>query len=155
MRLRKFLLSAAVSSAVVPLCFLVPLYGLNGDKPSKFFVHFVATSTVVRSGWSGNQDIYLVELKKKSGETPFLAKLVDEYPAYGSAIPKRLLVSDGTSLAKLKRDPECDTRYADMPKRAAPGDPRASDPIPMIFIPNIYHQVDGHSLLPCFRLVHQ
>ena len=152
MNLRKFLISAAVCGAVAQLCLLVPLYGLTGDKPSKFFVHFVATSTVVHSGWSGNQDVYLVELKK-SGEIPFLAKLVDEYPSYGSAIPRRVLVSIGTSLIKVKRDPECDVRYADMPKRAAPGDPRAIYPMPMTFTPT-NPPVDGDLIVQCFRLVH-
>ena len=152
---RQILPSAVATCVVAALCCPIPLHGLVGDRPSKFFVHFVATSTVVRSDWSGNQDVYLVELKAKSGGTPFLAKLVDEYPGYGSAIPRRLLLSDGASLLKVKRDPECDVRYAVMPKRAAPGDPKAIIPAPMTFVPNTYPQVDPDFEVKCFRLVHQ
>lgn len=155
MQVQKILRSSVAMCVVAAFCCSIPLHGLVGDKASKFFVRFVATSTVVRSDWSGNQDVYLVELKKKSRGTPFLAKLVDEYPGYGSAIPRRLLVSDGASLLKVKRSPECDVRYADMPKRAAPGDPMAIYPAPMTFVPNIQPQVAGDFIVPCFRVVRQ
>lgn len=141
------LLSAA------PLCRPVPVHGLVGDKPSKLLVRFLATSTAVHSAWSGNQDVYLVELKNKAQGTPFLAKLVDEYPGYESAIPRRLLVSDKASPLKVRRDPECDVRYADMPKRAAPGDRMAIYPAPMTFVPSINPSVAGDFQVPCFRVV--
>lgn len=153
MQVRKNIISAPVIGVVAFLCLPAALHGFIGNKQPKFFVRFVATSTVVHLSWSGNQDIYLVELKKES--TPFLAKLVDEYPGYGNAIPRSLLVSDGTSRIKVKRDQECDVRYAEMPLRAAPGDRRAIIPVPMTFIPNIYPQVGGDFIVQCFRFVRQ
>jgi hypothetical protein len=64
---------------VAALCRSVTLHGQAQDKSFKVFVRFLATSTVVRSGWSGNQDVYLAELQSRSDKTPRLAKLVDEY----------------------------------------------------------------------------
>lgn len=141
--------------AVAAFCCPVTLYGRVGDKPTKLLVRFLATSTVVHSGWSGNQDVYLVELQSKSDKTPRLAKLVDEYPNYGSAIPRHLLVSNGMSPFRVRRDPECDVRYADMPKRAAPGDRMAVYPAPMTFVPSINPPVAGDFMVPCFRVVPQ
>lgn len=141
--------------SVAPLCRPVPVHGLVGDKPSKLFVRFLATSTVVHSAWSGNQDIYLVELKNNAQGTPFLAKRVDGYPGYGSAIPRRLLVSDEPSPLEVRRDPECDVWYADMPKRAAPGDRMAVYPAPMTFVPSINPSVAGDFMVPSFRFVRQ
>jgi hypothetical protein len=96
---------AAIFAAIATL--FASLYGFAEDKPSKFLVRFIATSTVVRSAWSGNQDVYLMKLKPKSGDTQFLAKLVDEYPSWGSAIPRSSLLLD-TSLFRLKRNSGCD-----------------------------------------------
>ena len=154
-KFRQILPSVVVVCIAVVICCAVPLHGLVGNRQSKFFVRFVATSTVVHRTWSGNQDIYLVELKKESHGTPFLAKLVDEYAGYDNAIPRSVLVSDGTSRVKVRRDPECDVRYAEMPLRAAPGDRMAIIPAPMTFVPRIYPQVDGDFNLQCFRLVRQ
>jgi hypothetical protein len=152
MQIQKFL-PTVVMCLIAALCCPGSLLGLVGDKPAKFFVRFIATSTVIRSDSSGNQDVYLVELNKKPNETPFLAKLVDEYPSYGSAIPRRLLISKERSLAKVKRDPECDVRYADMLKRAAPGDPMAIYPSPMTYIPGSELNVSPDLVVQCFRLV--
>ena len=132
-----------------------PLHAEIGAKSSRFLVRFIAISTVVRSAWSGNQDVYLVELREKSRGVPFLAKLIDEYPGYGSAIPRRLLVSNATSLIKVRRDQECDVRYGDMPKHAGPGDSMATYLSPLTSIPNIYLQVDRDVIVECFRLVRQ
>ena len=81
MQLRKVTTFASIFAAIATL--FASLYGFAEDRPSKFFVRFIATCTIVHSAWSGNQDVYLVELKKKSGGIPFFAKLVDEYPSYG------------------------------------------------------------------------
>jgi hypothetical protein len=154
MQIHKFLPTVVVC-LIATLCCPGALLGLVGDKPSTFIVKFVATSTVIRSDSSGNQDVYLVELNKKPNEAPFLAKLVDEYPGYGSAIPRRLLVSNQRFLFKVRRDPECDVRYADMLKRAAPGDRMAIYPLPMTFAPNNDLNVGPDFIVQCFRLVHR
>lgn len=152
MQVQKIILSAAVIGVVAFLCLPATLHGFIGNKQSKFFVRFVATSTVVHLTWSGNQDIYLVELKKESRGTPFLAKLVDEYPGYGNAIPRSLLVSDGTSRIRANRNPKCDVQYVGMPKRTPPGDRMAIYPAPMTFVPDIHPLVDPAFIVQCFRL---
>jgi len=130
------------------------LHAKVATKPAKYLVHFVASSTAAHSAWALNQDVYLVELRKKPQDSPFLGKLVDEYPDYAGGIPKNILVSDGTSrFIKVNRDPACDVRYADMPKRTAPGDPKASYLVPMTFVPSRSSQVDGNAIVQCFRLV--
>ena len=128
---------ALTTGAFALFCITFALHGKTLAKPAKYFVRFIASSTLVRAAWGGNQDVYLVELKNRPDDTPFLVKLVDEYPGYESAIPRSLLVSDGTSRIKVRRDPECDVRYGDMPKRASPGDPAAVYPVPMTFSPRL------------------
>jgi hypothetical protein len=143
MQLRKITLFATIIVAVATL--FPSLYGLANDKPSKFLVRFIETSTVVHSAWSGNQDTYLVELRKKSSDLPFVAKLVDEYPGYGNALPLHLLVADTTSVIRVRRDVKCDVRYGDMPRRTAPN--ISTFPISS----NL--QADPDFTVKCFRLV--
>jgi hypothetical protein len=142
-----------MAGALAAFCFPLALNSKTIDKPTKYFVRFVASSTMVRQAWGGNQDVYLVELKKTSKDPPFLAKLVDEYTGYERAVPNALLVSDGTSRIKARRDPACDVRYADMPKRGAPGDPAAVYPVPMSFEPHLSLPIEGDSVIQCYRLV--
>ena len=155
MRFLKVIISTAVLGAAAILCPSISLHGLVGDKPSKFFVRFIATSTIVHSAWSGNQDVYLAELRAKSGGASFLAKLVDEYPGYGNPISHDLLVSGATSLVKMNRDPACDVRYVDMPLRAAAGDRITGYPAPTIFVPRLSSRVSEDLIVQCFRLVHR
>ena len=154
MQFHRFRFSLAMLCGMASLSAPLTLHAKVATKPARYFVRFVASSTAVHSAWALSQDVYLVELRRKPQDSPFLAKLVDEYPDYEGAIAKSILASDGTArLMKLARDSTCDVPYARMPKRTAPGDPRATDLVPMNYVPGSYAHVDPLLMLRCYRLV--
>jgi hypothetical protein len=152
MQFPKLSISAATVGAVAFLCFPFALNAKAIDKPGKYFVRFAAISTAVHSTWFGSQDVYLVELKSGRRGTPFLAKLVDEYPDYEGALPRPLLTSNGRLLIRVRRDFSCDVRYGNMPKRAAPEDQLAVFREPKKFAPNLQAPVADDFVVPCYRL---
>lgn len=76
-----------------------------------------------------NQDVYLIQVTPKSGKT-FTARMIDEYPSYGSALPESAVRQGRQLTVALRRAPYCDE---------APGEANAAG-------------VD--SSVRCFALVH-
>jgi hypothetical protein len=96
------------------------------DKPIKAEIRFLADSTIVRSGYGDNEDVYLVMLTVERGESKAaLARLVDRYPSSGAPIPSEALASEKATRFRVRRDRRCDIAYGDLVLRTRPGDPFA------------------------------
>jgi hypothetical protein len=54
-----------------------------------------------------NQDVYLIQVVPKSGKA-FTARMIDEYPSYGNALPDAVLREGGELSLALRRAPYCD-----------------------------------------------
>jgi hypothetical protein len=117
-------------------------------------VKFLATSSSVRSGWAGNMDIYLAELRLGASPTEnTLAWLIDEYPSGRSGISTDILTAADITVLRLHRDRGCDTAFGSMPLRTAPGNPMAILPEPLSFHPVLPDPTPPQSILPCYRIV--
>jgi len=88
-------------------------------------VRFLTTSTLYRTTWGMNEDIYLAELIPTGRGEHLLAHLIDEYPNWFPPIPAEVLKSDSGTSFLLVRDASRDLPYAEMILRTAPGDPMA------------------------------
>jgi hypothetical protein len=120
----------------------------------KAHVHFLATSTSVHFGEGWNQDIYLIELAGRApGGQPTLARLIDEYPSYRSALSRSTLASESGRAFRLVRDSDCDRLITQMPLRTTPGDPAAILPEKLGYSPDLSSAASHETLLPCYRLV--
>lgn len=116
-------------------------------------VHFLATSTSVRGSWFESQDVYLVGMLRSGTDAPSLARLIDQYPAYRRPLSTNILSGDGGVFLHLRRDPACDTAFAAMPLRAAPGDPMAFLPERLGFNPKLPRSINAVEILPCYRVL--
>lgn len=117
-------------------------------------VRFLATSTRVHSADAPNQDVYLIELTAtKAGERQTIASLVDEYPPWQAALTVRVLTAQAGVVLRLSRDTDCDIPLAQMPLRAAPGDPMAILPERLGYEPKLPFAIQPDIPLPCYRLV--
>ena len=139
------------------LLVLIIVSGAAGQRHAhvlKAQVHFLATSTSVHFGEGMNQDIYLIEMAAiATGGQPTLARLIDEYPSYRSALSRSTLVSETGRVFRLERDADCDRFITQMPLRAAPGDPAAILPEKLGYSPVLPSAQLPEALLPCYRLV--
>jgi len=116
-------------------------------------VHFLATSTSVRGSWFESQDVYLVGMLRSDTDTPSLARLIDQYPAYRRPLSTNILSGDGSVFLHLRRDPACDIAFAAMPLRAAAGDPMAILPERLDFNPKLPRSINAAEILPCYRVL--
>jgi hypothetical protein len=117
-------------------------------------VHFLATSTSLRSSIGESQDVYLAEIElPHSGGEIILARLLDEYPPYRIGIPPQVLGADKSHHIRLRRDRSCDRSYGIMPIRTAPGNPMAILPERLGFQPVLPRDVNPTEILPCYRTV--
>jgi hypothetical protein len=124
------------------------------DKPIKAEIRFLADSTIVRSGYGENEDIYLVMLTAKRGESKaVLARLVDRYPPSGAPISSEALASEEATRFQVRRDRRCDIAYGDLVLRTRPGDPFAILPEKLGFKPELSTPTDPGDVLPCYRVV--
>lgn len=82
-------------------------------------VHFLAAEILLRGTWGMNRDTYLAELIAKPGSAPTLVRMVDEYPQLAPPLSHEALVAQAGTTLRIKRDPSCDSAYADMHLRAA------------------------------------
>jgi len=119
----------------------------------KAHVHFLATSTSVHSGLGRNQDVYLVELTPHGADETILVRLIDEYPPYRATLSSNFLTSPEGATLKIRRDRTCDTAFAKIPLRTAPGDPMAILPERLGFQPRLSNPVEPKEILPCYRTV--
>jgi hypothetical protein len=116
-------------------------------------VHFLATSTSVRGSWFQSQDVFLVGMLRSDTDTPSLARLIDQYPAYRRPLSTNILSGDGSVFLHLRRDPACDIAFAAMPLRAAAGDPMAILPERLDFNPKLPRSINAAEILPCYRIL--
>jgi len=115
-------------------------------------IHFLATSTSVRSSFGESEDVYLVELTMQSGE-PFPARLIDRYPPYETGFTEGLLTSGSDVTGKVRRDNTCDIAFGEMPLRTAPGNPLAVLPEKLGYTPRLSRPIPSGEVLPCYRIV--
>lgn len=117
-------------------------------------VHFLATSVSVRNDYYDSEDDYLAEVQfVRRGDAAVLARLADGYAPSLEPIRSEILrAADGTRL-RLLRDPSCDIVLADMPLRAAPGDPLAILPVQLEYRLDFPEAVEPEQILPGYRIV--
>jgi hypothetical protein len=135
---------------------LAPVTIARAAKNAALRVHvsFLAVGSSVHSLLAHSEDIYLVELRPRdSAGEPILALLIDEYPSYRAPIPSETQKSASGLSLRVTRDHSCDARFADVPLRAAPGDPLARLPEPMSYTPRLPRAVDPGETLPCYRVL--
>lgn len=126
------------------------------DKPVKAEVRFLADSTIVRSSYGENEDVYLVELALERDESEVvLARLIDRYPPSGAPISPEVLTTEQPIRLQVHRDRRCDVAYRDMVLRTRPGDPFALLPKKLGFESALSPPVDPTSVLPCHRIIHK
>jgi hypothetical protein len=82
------------------------------EEAHKAEVTVLARSTSVRTS-NNDQDVYLVEVRPKTGER-FLGRVVDSYPSYQGSLPDRLLEADARFTVMLQHDAGCDTKADSM-----------------------------------------
>lgn len=116
-------------------------------------VRFLATSTLYRTTWGMNEDIYLVDLTFPKSGQPALARLINEYSNWAPPIPASVLKSDDGVLFNLIRDPGCDIPYGEMVLRTAPGDPLAIVRERLVYHPRLKKMPEPGEVLPCYRTV--
>jgi hypothetical protein len=123
-----------------------PVYNFAA-KPHKAEVKVLAISSSTHSGVSGNQEIYLAEVRFK-GTTLQIAKLVDTYQSTGFAIRRSVLTDRHLLRMTLVRNPDCDSTGESF------------------FLPagdsNVFDSSAGSALserasenIPCFMVVHE
>lgn len=121
------------------------------QRGQKAKVRFLASSTLVRGTWGLNEDTYLAELRLRQDGESILVRLIDEYPNEVPPLPETVLTSElGTSL-RVRRDSQCDSAYAQMLLRAAPGDLIAILPVKLVYQPLLSERMDPNSVLRCYR----
>lgn len=142
--------------AVTSLC-IAPISAKARQRShdEKVSVRFLATSTIVRGTWAYNQDIYLAELTPSAGGEQVLARLVDEYFNAAPPISHEALTSSTGTIFRVRRDSQCDLRYADILLRTRPGDPTALLPERFGYEPKLDAAPDPSKIIPCYRTVRQ
>lgn len=138
------------------MCFLGAHLALakRSDKPIKIEVQFLADSTIVRSSYGENEDVYLVKLTaERGGSEAVFARLIDRYPPSGVSIPSEVLASEQQTRFEVHRDRHCDIAYRDFVLRARPGDPLAILPERLGFKPELSPPISPTDVLPCYRVV--
>ena len=124
------------------------------DKPIKAKVRFLADSTIVRSSYGENQDVYLVTLTAGLGDSSaVVARLIDRYPPSGAPISPEVLALEQTTIFRVHRDHQCDIAYRDLVLRTRPGDPFAILPERLGFKPEMSTPIGPGHVLPCYRVV--
>lgn len=126
------------------------------DKSVKAEVRLLADSTIIRSSYGANEDVFLVELPLERDESEVvLARLIDRYPPSGAPISPEVLTTEQPITLQVHRDRRCDVAYRDMVLRTRPGDPFALLPKKLVFEPALSPPVDPTSVLPCHRIIHK
>jgi hypothetical protein len=121
--------------------------------PQKARVRFIATSTLYRTTWGMNEDIYLGELTfAKREDEHVLARVINQYSNWEPPIPAAVLKSDAGMPFYLLRDASCDIPYAQMQLRTAPGDPMAVLQERLSYQPRLNHAPAPGDVLPCYRI---
>jgi hypothetical protein len=142
--------------SLLSLSFVLTTSAKHLPVPERCVIHFLATSTSVRTGAGHNEDVYLAELAWRrspdSGSTT-LARLIDEYPAYRAPIAQNILTGSAKAVFRVLRDESCDRPLLSMPLRSAPGDPEAVLPERLGYVVPPPFTVDISDTLPCYRLV--
>lgn len=124
------------------------------DRPIKAEIRFLADSTIVRSGYGENEDVYLVELvAERGGSEAELARLIDRYPPSGAPISPEVLTSEQPTRLQMHRDRQCDIAYRNLVLRTRPGDPFAILPERLGFEPELSPPISPTDVLPCYRVV--
>jgi hypothetical protein len=124
------------------------------EKPHKVHVTVFARTSSVRSS-GGNRDVYLVQVRPKSG-SPFYGRVVDEFPFYEEGVPLQLTSGDAPFSLEMWRDHSCD----------ASGDAAHSAgavPAVDVSVSRSSHKTEAMSTsrqaeiegLPCFSAVHR
>lgn len=121
--------------------------------PKKARVRFIATSSLYRTTWGMNEDIYLGELTftKRENEQVF-ARVINQYSNWEPPIPAAVLKSESGMPLYLLRDANCDVPYAQMPLRTAPGDPMAVMQERLSYQPRLKNAPAPGDVLPCYRV---
>ena len=119
----------------------------------KAHLRFQATSTLIRTTWGWNRDIYLAELTLPSQQVPFLVRLIDDYPNEFPSLPLGGLASKTVAMLRVLRDAQCDVNFRHMALRAAPGDPMAIMPVQLAYEPNFNIKPEPDAILPCYRTI--
>lgn len=65
-------------------------------------VTFLAICTTVHGSLGKSQDVYLIEITEGENDQPILARRMDEYPGYRSALQLEIVTSRGT--LRVRRD---------------------------------------------------
>jgi hypothetical protein len=121
--------------------------------PKKARVRFLATSTLYRTTFGMNEDIYLGELTfAKREDEHVLARVINQYSNWEPPIPAAVLKSDAGMPFYLLRDASCDIPYAQMQLRTAPGDPMAVLQERLSYQPRLNHAPAPGDVLPCYRI---
>jgi len=140
--------------ALLPFSSLAATAGTPSPHSIRALAVFVATSTSVHNSYSGSEDVFLAEAQiGKNTVPPVLVKLVDHYPPSRAPMSQLILTSAAGTWLHLKRDPRCDVSFSAMPLRAAPGDPIAIIPEPLVFQPRLPLPAPENLILPCYRVV--
>jgi hypothetical protein len=121
--------------------------------PQKAGVRFIATSTLYRTTWGMNEDIYLGELTfAKREDEHVLARVINQYSNWEPPISAAVLKSDAGMQFYLLRDSNCDIPYAQMQLRTAPGDPMAILQERLSYHPRLNNAPAPDDVLPCYRI---
>lgn len=156
----RLLRRAAAQSRICCACMVVALLAgssaLAGAAPrihsKKASVRFLANSTLYRTTWGMNEDIYLAELTFPKSEQRVLARVINQYSNWEPPIPAAILKSDAGMPFYLVRDANCDIPYAQMQLRTAPGDPMAILPERLVYHPQSKIAPEPGEVLPCYRV---
>jgi hypothetical protein len=116
-------------------------------------VQFLAASTLYRTTWGMNEDIYFAYVTfSTTGERTF-ARLIDEYYNWAPPISTTALRSKFRLTVNLIRDEACDMQYGKMLLRTAPGDSRAILSERFGYQPKFVNLPSTDVVLPCYRTV--
>jgi hypothetical protein len=115
-------------------------------KPQKAEVSILAISSSVHSGASGNQEIYLADIRLK-GNTHQMAKLVDTYSSISMPIQRAVLADRHLLHMTLIRDQECDATGQSF--FLAPGDHNIFDASTRSVLND-----QAAERIPCFNVIH-
>jgi hypothetical protein len=119
----------------------------------KAHVHFLATSTFLRSTFGQNEDTYLAELRFPKQNEAVLVRMVDTYPNYGLPLSRAVVTSSIGAVLLVKRDEECDRPFGEILLRTAPGDPMATLPERLAYRPHLDQTPAPEAILPCYRVL--
>lgn len=130
-----------------------PAWARSASHARKATVHFLAAGTMVRISWGVSEDTYLSTLTFSPQAEPLTVRLIDEYSEAYPALSREILTAPRGVVLRVRRDASCDSPFANMLLRTAPGDPLAALPERLSYrLPSNVVAPAPDATLPCYRV---